>query len=42
MKHILIRSMSQIFGVNRDFKWWQAVLFYCSAIAIGLTIFIIT
>jgi len=42
MKGVLIRSMATILGVNKDFKLWQAVLFYLSALGILVVVVIIS
>ena len=42
MKGILIRSMSNILGVKKQFKFWQAVLFYLGALTVLVTVFIVS
>ena len=42
MKGILIRSMSNILGIKKEFKLWQAVLFYVSALSVLVAILIIS
>ena len=42
MKGVLIRSMANILGVNKEFKLWQAILFYLSAILILVVVLIIS
>jgi hypothetical protein len=34
MRGILVRSMANILGVDKEFKLWQVILFYLSALAI--------
>jgi len=34
MRGILIRSMANILGVKKEFKLWQALLFYLSALTV--------
>jgi len=41
MRGVLTRSMANILGVKKEFKLWQAVLFYLSALgALGLILII--
>ena len=42
MKGILIRSMSNILGVNKEFKLWQAVVFYLSALSVLVAVLVIS
>ena len=42
MKGILVRSMSNILGVKKDFKLWQAVLFYVSALSVLVAVLIVS
>jgi len=42
MKGILIRSMANILGVKKEFKLWQAVLFYVSALSVLVAVLIIS
>ena len=42
MKGVLIRSMANILGVDKEFKLWQAILFYLSAIGILVVVLIIS
>ena len=42
MKGILIRSMSNILGVKKEFKLWQAVLFYVSALSVLVAVLVIS
>jgi hypothetical protein len=41
MKGILIRSMSNILGVKKEFKLWQAILFYLGALSAFITVLVI-
>ena len=42
MKGILVRSMSNILGVKKDFKLWQAVLFYVSALSVLVAVLVVS
>ena len=42
MKGILIRSMANILGVKKEFKLWQAVLFYVGALSVLVTVLVIS
>ena len=42
MKGVLIRSMANILGVRKQFKLWQAILFYLSAFGILMVVLVIS
>ena len=42
MKGVLIRSMSNILGVKKEFKLWQAILFYVSALGVLTVVLVIS
>jgi hypothetical protein len=42
MKGVLIRSMANILGVNKEFKLWQAIIFYLSALGILAVVLVIS
>ena len=42
MKGILVRSMANILGVKKEFKFWQAVLFYIGSLSALVTVLVIS
>ncbi len=42
MRGVLIRSMANILGVDKEFKLWQAIVFYVSALGMLMIILIIS
>lgn len=42
MRGILVKSMANILGVKKEFKLWQAVVFYLGALTVLVGILMIS